>query len=569
MTSLVNSSRFGLFFPLLTVLLAVGSLGVGLDSYHLLDPDEGRNAEVAREMAKSNEYLVPRLNGLPYADKPVLYFAVTALSFEVLGQSTWAARLPSLLFTLGTLTFTWWFTRRRFGPLGGWVSTVALATCPLTLGFARTVIFDSALTLFVTGSLFLIFEACDLLELNDPSARDRAEWLTAGAWALTALGVLTKGPVAIAWIVLVGLPYAWWRRTLRGFATPLALLSFAALLLPWLYVASREIPHFISYALFTETLARLTTDELQRSEPFWYFLVIFPAAALPWVLVPLTQLHRIRQDLKAATFTKELVFLLLWILLPLLFFTLSQSKRPQYILPALPAVAALVGYLWRKPTERPGGLPIVVLSLALFGVALLLTAPLLTRIPSAEPPVAALIDDTAYGLGLVCLGAAVVAYFLGHRTQWAVLALALPVMSIPLVGRALMSEIGRDRSAAPLVEAMAPYLGEGSEVITIRTFPQSLPFYLDRTVTVSTVTAAELTSNYLSRYREIWLDRPPFTLRSFDWWREALLNCTNTRLFVARANDRSVRQVLGVGLDLLIETRKYAVYGPCGPANLA
>src|SRR5574341_1714788 len=106
--------------------LAIMLLGLvyGLAAYPLLDPDEGRNAEVAREMAATNDYVLPRLDGLPYPDKPVLFFAVTAAAMELLGPGVLAARLPPLLFTLGTLALVGWFARRRGGSEAAWTAMV-------------------------------------------------------------------------------------------------------------------------------------------------------------------------------------------------------------------------------------------------------------------------------------------------------------------------------------------------------------------------------------------------------------------------------------------------------------
>ena len=167
----------------------------GLADYPLLDPDEGRNAEVAREMAADNQYLVPHLNELPYVDKPVLFFGVAAVSMEVFGPTVFAARLAPLLFTLLTIGLVWWFGTRLYGQIGGWIAALATGTMPLTLAFARTVIFDSALTFFVAGSLFSFYMALDTKQTEE-GQREAQRWIPA-AFGFMAFGVLTKGPIAI------------------------------------------------------------------------------------------------------------------------------------------------------------------------------------------------------------------------------------------------------------------------------------------------------------------------------------------------------------------------------------
>ena len=168
------------------VLLAVGFL-YQLDGYALLDPDEGRNAEVAREMAVSNDYVLPHLNGLPYVDKPVLFFAVEALLMEVLGPTVLAARLAPLLFTAAALGSVAWFAGILIGPDGRGTALVATATTPFVLAHSRTVIFDSAVMLWVVLALIGAYQAIDRRAswLADPNATVTAAG-AAGWWAVRA-----------------------------------------------------------------------------------------------------------------------------------------------------------------------------------------------------------------------------------------------------------------------------------------------------------------------------------------------------------------------------------------------
>ena len=225
------------------LVLCLFGLSYNFTGYALLEPDEGRNAEVAREMAASNNYVLPHLNGLPYLDKPILYFATGALAMEALGPTVLAARLPSLLFTLATLALVGWFGRRLFGALGGWIAVVATASTPFTLAYSRTVIFDSTLTFFVVLALVAFFLAVEAAEtaVTDGAARTDASarpgtpavpaWTTL-AWAAIALGVLTKGPIALAVPLMVAIPFMIWRRRWRAVLDPLSVLVFAALVAP-------------------------------------------------------------------------------------------------------------------------------------------------------------------------------------------------------------------------------------------------------------------------------------------------------------------------------------------------
>src|SRR5436305_3835791 len=175
-------------------------------------------------MAATNDYVMPRIDGMPYLDKPIVYFAAEAAAMEVLGPTELAARLPAYLFTLATAFVLWWFARRVWDEEAALIAAIAYLAMPLTMAFARTVIFDSALSFFVVVAIVAFYlevergrlgrsgEASRLVTEDAAIGRD-AQSLRAGrprsmatlAWAAIAFGVITKGPVAIALPLLVAI----------------------------------------------------------------------------------------------------------------------------------------------------------------------------------------------------------------------------------------------------------------------------------------------------------------------------------------------------------------------------
>ena len=538
--------------------------------YPLLDPDEGRNAEVAREMMASGDYVLPRLNGLPYLDKPVVYFAVAAVSMKLLGPTVLAARLPSLLFTIATIAVVGWFGGRLFGRPGSWTAATAVAATPFTLAYSRTVIMDSAVTLFMVIAIAAFYLAVDSANRRDVSATGgRAEWWATLAWAALAFGVLTKGPVAFAVPLMIAIPFAVWRRTWRPILDPVAILLFAALVAPWVYMVSLQVPDFVQYAIVTETVRRLTTDELARSGPLWYFLIILPAAALPWSLVATMAIRNLRRWRDGqGNMDPRIGYLLLWVLVPLVFFSLSRSKRPQYVLPLIPAVALIVAAAWsRNANGRYVGARTAAAILALLAIFFLAGAGLIPKLVPASPAVAAAIPQTAIVLGIACLISGLLSWFAAHRREVLLVALAIPMAAIPVGSRTLMREIGRERSAVEIARAIDRANGTDTRVVGIGAFPPSLPFYLGRTLYLSSEDGSEVTSNFIVRNFDRFADR--FTLRPPEWWKTALLECTRPTAFVVGSDDGEARELLRSSLDLLIDTGKYAAYGPCGVTNLA
>jgi 4-amino-4-deoxy-L-arabinose transferase-like glycosyltransferase len=634
----------------LATIALVAAVSWGLGGYPLLDPDEGRNAEVAREMMAGGDFVLPRLDGLPYLDKPVLFFAADALSQRLLGAGEAAARLPALVFALATAALTAWFAGRLFGRRARWLAGIAALAAPLPIAFARTVIFDSALTFFMVVALCAFYlaietraaqrrtapagaslagrraEAADLLpaavwarpqqssngsgetlaqteagrrsaasarplESNVP--RGGLGW-TALAWVAMGLGVLTKGPVALAVPLLAAAPFAFFRRSSRAVWHPLGPALLALCVGPWLWAMSRRVPEFLHYALFTETWQRVTTPEMNREGPIWFFIPCLVAGALPWSVLALAGCRRGWARRGGGRLLDRLdpprLYLALWIALPLVLFSLSHSKRPQYILPLMPAVAIMAAKVWVDAAQSAPGAPAFsgtvpgarAAGWTWLALAVLCAAgpAVLPRIHSLQPRLAhvSLLPPTLIALAVAfSLGAALV--FLGVRqgrrrqppsgTAAAALLLAglvLPMAALPVVLLPLLAEIGSHRSSRAAAAAIAPHLAPGAEVVAVHAYPPSLPFYLRRTVLVATPRGRELTSNYVIAYFQKWIAADPrdTPLRPTDWWRGALAACDHPLVFVTWADDAADRAALAAaGLPLLVANDRMAAYGPC------
>jgi 4-amino-4-deoxy-L-arabinose transferase-like glycosyltransferase len=534
------------------LLVAVTALGWDLGGYRLLDPDEGRNAEVAREMAASNDYLVPHLDGLPYLDKPVVYFAAAATTMEVLGPTEVAARLPAYLATLATIALLVWFARRRWGPAAGWLAGIAIASMPMVLAYARTAIFDSTLSLFITAAILSFAEQRPVV-----------------AWAALGAGALTKGPIAIAIPLAAVLPYAWLTgQSARRFFPWRGLLVFALVALPWFLAVSARIPEFPHYVFVRETFERMTTHSFHRSAPFWYYFPIIPVAAFPWIIPALARLGggRLRWAWEARQVnpsTREAILLASWVLGPLVLLTLNQSKLPQYVLPLMPAFALAAarsltrqgaGYGARAYAWIAAGLiAALVASIVWFRTAGGTWTPLTPAEHDAIPPV-------AIGVAVSLLASAIVVRLASGRrnVELAAAGYAIVVIALSLVIRNLMTAVGDERSAAGLAEAVR---GRG-RVMGIAAYPPSLPFYLQRTVPVATGHGRELTSNYIADYVDRYRAAAGSPLLSPEAWRDTLARCAEPTVFVVRTGDQAVRSTLAP-LPVLFADRRYVAYGPC------
>ena len=517
----------------LALVVVVLAIAFQLGDAPLLDADEGRNGEVAREMALTNDYVVPRLNELPYLDKPIVYFAAAAGAMEILGPTELAARLPAYLFTLATAAFVFWFARRRWGIDEAYVAAIVFLSIPLTVAFARIVIFDSALTFFITVATIAFYEAVE--------QRNR-RWATL-AWAAIGFGVLTKGPVAIVLPLFVAIPYAIWRKAFGKLWSIGGLIAFVAIITPWVWAMEQQVPDFLEYVVVTETAARLATKELQRTGPPWYFLPYLIGGALPWSLLAIPALRPRKED-----FTR--IFLILWIAVPLVFFSLSQSKRPQYILPLMIPIALLVASSWRTLRYR-----ITAIAFGVFG-AILIAATFVPRLAaSMKPAIAAPALSAALWMGGAFVAGAIVAA-IAKRADVALVALALPLVAIPAITTPLMHALAERRSGHSVAEQIKPYLKPGTEIIGLEAFSGSLVFYLGQPMTVATSDASEFTSNYLLRRYDKFAGRS--RVQTLPWGQAQL---GEPAIFVTRTTDRETRAMLrDRGLNQIAEGARFAAY---------
>lgn len=311
------------------------SLAIAI-AFPLVDPDEGRNAEVAAEMAVDGDLVIPHLARTPYLDKPPALFALGALAIRALGRHPLAPRLPAIVCSLLVLALVARTALRLNGEPHAWRTIALLAAAPLAAIIGAYVIFDMPLTLCVTA----VWTGLALeLELGPSRAR------RAGMFAAIGLGVLVKGPVMFAWAL--GGTFA--AAVLLRDRAPLRWLAWLpgwvlALGIPgaWFAAALQRHPEYVRYAFLEESLERLTQGSFKREQPWWFVPAVFAGGALPWSLATPWKWPASRTARLAAGF----------VLFAAVFFTFSRSKLVTYLLPAFPALAWWAAECWLR-SRRP------------------------------------------------------------------------------------------------------------------------------------------------------------------------------------------------------------------------
>jgi 4-amino-4-deoxy-L-arabinose transferase-like glycosyltransferase len=370
----VDRSARGLSWLLL--LIVPGVLLYPCLSFHLFEPDEGRYAEIAREMLARGEWIVPYLQGEPYLDKPPLLYWLTMGSFRLFGVHDWSARLAPALAVHATILAVYCIGRRSVGERAAFWGSLLLGLAPGFISMGRLLLLDSLLTCSATVAVLSAFGAV------------RGERLRWSWWVLSAvacgLGILTKGPIALVLLAPPLMAHRWLTGT--GKAPSRAIVFYVAIvlavLLPWHLAAGLRVPEFFTYFFWRHNVMRFLTP-FDHQEPIWFYVPVVLGGLLPGTLL-LGGFFRFLlsgQEDAAQRRTPELGFLLLaggWCLL---FFTLSGSKLPTYILPAFPLLTLALGsYLVGSKlmqTRWPRG--VAVLSLLLLALGHFILVPWYAR----------------------------------------------------------------------------------------------------------------------------------------------------------------------------------------------
>ncbi len=330
---------------------------VPLQTRPLFIQDETRYAEVPREMVTSGDWVVPRINGLRYFEKPVMGYWLTAISLTIFGQNNFAVRFPSALAT-GLTALLLFFLCRRFQRENDFLPFLAPLVYLTSLGIATTgtfAILDTPLTLFLTATLVTFFLAT---EEAPGSSWEKRFLFAAGVFAGCAF--LTKGFLAFAVPVLAVAPYLSlqkrWRDLLRMLWLPLAGAILVSL--PWAILIHLREPNFWHYFFWNEHVRRFLADSAQHAQPFWFFSAVLPAMFMPWIcLLPAAVYGAYRLPLPDGPQRRLIIYSLCWFLFPFLFFSASSGKLITYILPCFPPLSILFtqGFTWwvaEKTTEK-------------------------------------------------------------------------------------------------------------------------------------------------------------------------------------------------------------------------
>lgn len=469
----------------------------------LFEPDEGRNAEKAREILLLNDWVTPHEDFFPVLDKPMFFYWLIAISYKAFGINEWAARLASVLAALGCFVLVSRFTRIRWGPWEALWSGLILISGVEFFILSRVVIFDMSLTFCITLALYSFFEAAH----TDETMRRRIYCalmyvgLAAGTLIKGLVGLLIPGLVIFFYLLIANR----WSILRSVYLIPGALL-FLALVAPWYLLAEARNPGFLRYYLWDEHFGRFATGSFDRKQPWYFFLVVLAVGFLPWsVLLPSVIKRNWSQSLD-----DRRIFLLSWSIVPLIFFSLSSSKLAHYILPIFPALSILTGttiagmfqnrgYDVKRPLRWFWVLQSVNILYLILG--LIWPAILPARIRDTLTPMAWSIA----GYAIICLvilsslrWAKAAKLWQSQSTVFAVHAVGAFIFLVLLTQ--IMVAVSPDRSAEKIASAVAAHTDPETKVVLYDTYLTGMPFYLHAQRPVWIVTHANKKKTVLGNF---------------------------------------------------------------------
>jgi len=442
----------------------------------LYDPDEGRYAEIPREMLQHGDWVIPHLDGLVYLEKPPLQYWLTALGFRLFGESDAAARLVPGIAGYLALIVLYLLGRRLWGADAGMKAVLLTGASLLFVLLSHQLTLDMLLCFWLLTSL-ACFISAQLVREEPTRCRPRMQ----GCWAAMALAVLTKGLIGILIPAASLTFYVLWQRDWRTLGTLNARWGvplFVALAAPWFVLAARANPQFLEFFFIREHFLRFLTPVERRSEAWWFFIPVLVVGILPWLPLAARALLRTWRRGEPPGRFDPARLLWVWCVFTFVFFSASNAKLVTYVLPVVPALALL--------SARPSGQEAAsirlgaVLSLAA-SIGILIYASGVWSTPFGDM----LAKQMLFGLRLTAgvLAAAAVATLLLHNRAvlgWSALCIGwfLAAAGLLIAGGEVQS-VFSGREAAELLKAVVP---PSAPIYAVQYYEQSLPFYLKRPV---------------------------------------------------------------------------------------
>lgn len=453
-----------------------------IGSYSLFTPDEGRYVEAAREMIATGNYITPHVNGVAFLDKPILYYWLEALGLAIFGINEGAARFFPVLFGwMGCLT-TYYCGRELFNRRTGIISALILASSPLYFGSAHYANLDLEIAVLISCSLLFFITA---IKCQD---KTRIFYFFI-AYSFAGFAFLTKGLMSIvfpsmivgSWIFLL------WRWDLiKKIHLIPGLLLMIAIISPWYILVQQENPAFLHYFFVTQQISRfLSNGVFNNKTPFWFYLPVVFLGFLPWSVFLIQGIYQnFIQCIQNVKNHQTQLFLLLWIFIIFIFFSIPHSKIITYILPIFPALALIVGHYLSHALENVSQTGIRFGSL---GFIIIGTGFAITLLAFAQFNWLDFTSDFLPSLvviALIILSSVILSIFIRKKSVLSLISLYLCCSLFSLLALIQGTQYLNQNSAKSLVLNLKMFIQPQDEVVNYFKFYYDIPFYLGKRITI-------------------------------------------------------------------------------------
>lgn len=484
LTSRKNKLNQYWFFDLISITLTLGFFyALWIGTHPLFTPDEGRYSEIAREMIATRDYITPRLNGVVFLDKPILYYWLQVIAIKLFGLKEWALRFWPACVGMLACVITYITGRILFDRRTGILAAIILATSPLYYGAAHYANLDLEVAGLIGSSLL-----CFITAMQFPLGRYRDAFLIA-AYIFSGLAFLTKGLIGIvfpvfiigSWIVILK---RW--NTLATMRLIPGLLIFLIITIPWYVLAQRANPEFLHFFFVTQQVSRfLTMEDFNNKTAAWFYIPVVLMGFFPWSIFII---QAVTEKIKLVWEKQEQrsidLFLLLWFFIIFIFFSIPKSKTVGYILPIFPCLALMTGnylsHLW--VTQKSKGF---YAGIYVFVATCLIAAVALTYIPSTKlfniTP-----DIVPYFFMLAIIFSIAGMNILLLRKEKLIILFACLTLTSVVILLTIISNLSvfNHKTTKPLALQLNTFLRPEDEVVTFYKYYQDLPIYIQRQIVI-------------------------------------------------------------------------------------
>lgn len=480
-----------------------------LGFYPLINPDEGRYAEIPREMLASGNFITPHLNGVEYFEKPALQYWITAVFMLIFGQNEFAARLFPALCALGGIFCTYYLGWKMFDRRTGFLAMMVVATSFLYFVIGSLNILDMAVSFFITLCMTAFYRFCVTGK----------KYFLYVFYASMALGLLTKGLIAIVLTVGIIAVYALCTKQLPllfKLFSPVGIGIFLLISVPWFYLVCRDNPDFFYFFFIHEHFLRYLTTVHDRYQPFYFFVPCLILGLFPWVGFLFTSLpgRKMWQRLKNSTKCSEYIYLLVWFGIIFVFFSLSDSKLVPYIVPCFPPLAVLIATRLTSASDFKRPLIINAVMAFLLVTALAVTAWRNDFVSVREfilfgcPLIIILVFSNIFNLIL----------WFKHKNASQVICMSIAAGILFCFSlQPIITEVAEHRSGKEMAQTVNLWKNPDTFIIGYQEYVQDLPFYTKSRVAL------------YDCYDELKFGSEHESGRGWFWDKETLLNTWNSR----------------------------------------